>query len=313
MISTRNAYGDWLAENGENKDIVVVDADLSASTKTNQFAAKYPGRFFDVGAAEQNLIAFSSGLSLGGKRVFASSFSYFETARAWDQIRNLLAHDKLNVAMISSHGGLSCASDGPSHQALEELAIMRVLPNMQVILPCDAEETKNALDAIMKGHGPFYMRLRRENEHILEKNYDFKLGKAEVMREGSDVSMVTTGAMVYFTLQAAEALASQGVDAEVISVHTIKPFDEAAIIKSAKKTGAVLTVEQHQVAGGLGGLVAETLSESYPTLMNRMGVQDSFSETARTYNELLVHHKLTSPDITAAAQTLIEKAKFAAK
>ena len=309
MISTRDAYGEWLAENGGNKDIVVVDADLSASTRTNKFSAKYPERFFDVGAAEQNLMAFSSGLALGGKRVFASSFAYFQTARAWDQIRNLVAHDKLNVAMVSSHGGLSCASDGASHMAIEELAILRVIPNMQIIVPCDAEETKNALDMIMESQGAFYMRLRREKEHILEKNYDFKLGKAEVMREGSDVSMVATGGMVYYTLKDAEALAAKGVDAEVISVHTIKPFDEAAVIKSARKTGAMLTVEQHQVAGGLGGLVAETLSESYPTLMKRMGVNDSFSETARTYNELLVHHKLTSADIQAAAQTLIQKAR----
>jgi len=309
MISTRDAYGEWLAEKGGNKDMVVVDADLSASTRTNKFAAKYPERFFDVGAAEQNLMAFSSGLALGGKRVFASSFAYFQTARAWDQIRNLVAHDKLNVAMVSSHGGLSCASDGASHMAIEELAILRVIPNMQIIVPCDAEETKNALDMIMESQGAFYMRLRREKEHILEKNYDFKLGKAEVMREGSDVSMVATGGMVYYTLKAAEALAAKGVDAEVISVHTIKPFDEASVIKSARKTGAVLTVEQHQVAGGLGGLVAETLSESYPTLMRRMGVNDSFSETARTYNELLVHHKLTSTDIQAAAETLIEKAR----
>ncbi len=309
MISTRDAYGEWLAENGGNKDMVVVDADLSASTRTNKFAAKYPERFFDVGAAEQNLMAFSSGLALGGKRVFASSFAYFQTARAWDQIRNLVAHDKLNVAMVSSHGGLSCASDGASHMAIEELAILRVIPNMQIIVPCDAEETKNALDMIMESQGAFYMRLRREKEHILEKNYDFKLGKAEVMREGSDISMVATGGMVYYTLKAAEALAAKGVDAEVISVHTIKPFDEAAIIRSARKTGAVLTVEQHQVAGGLGGLVAETLSESYPTLMQRMGVNDSFSETARTYNELLVHHKLTSADIQSAAETLKEKAR----
>jgi transketolase len=309
MIATRNAYGDWLSENGENKDIVVVDADLSASTKTNQFAAKYPDRFFDVGAAEQNLIAFSSGLALGGKKVFSSSFAYFQTARAWDQIRNLVAHDKLNVALVSSHGGLSCAADGASHMALEDLAIMRVIPNMQVIVPCDAEETKTALDTIMKSQGPFYMRLRREKEHILEKNYDFKLGIAEVMRDGSDVSIVATGGTVYYSLQAAEALAAKGFEAEVISVHTIKPFDEAAIIKSAKKTSAVLTVEQHQVAGGLGGLVAETLSENNPTLMKRMGVDDAFSQTARTYNELLVHHGLTSSDIQAAAQTLIEKAR----
>lgn len=309
MIATRNAYGDWLAEKGGNNDIVVVDADLSASTKTNQFASAYPERFFDVGAAEQNLIAFASGLALGGKKVFASSFAYFQTARAWDQIRNLVAHDKLNVALVASHGGLSCASDGASHQALEELAVMRVIPNMRIIVPCDAEETRTALDVVMDNHGPFYMRLRREKEHIIDKNYEFKLGKAEVMHEGSDVSIVTTGAMVYYSLKAAESLVANGIDAEIISVHTIKPFDEETVLKSAKKTGAVLTVEQHQVAGGLGGLVAETLSEKYPTLIKRMGVDDAFSESARTYEELLVHHGLTSPDIVAAAQTLIEKAR----
>ncbi len=309
MIATRNAYGEWLAANGDNTDIVVVDADLSASTKTNAFAEKYRERFFDVGAAEQNLVAFASGLALGGKKVFASSFAYFETARAWDQIRNLVAHDKLNVAMVASHGGLHCASDGASHQALEELAIMRVIPNMTVIIPCDAEETKHALDALIKSPGPAYMRLRREKENILEKNYTFKLGKAETMKEGTDVSIITTGSMVYYSLEAAKKLAVKGVEAEVINIHTLKPLDEEAIIKTAKKTGAVLTVEQHQVAGGLGGAVTEVLSENHPTLVKRMGVNDTFSETARKYEELLQHHGLTTGDIVASAQTLLEKAR----
>ena len=309
MSATRNAYGDWLVENGENKDIVVVDADLSGSTKTNSFAAKYKERFFDVGIAEQNLITFASGLALGGKHAFASSFAYFATARAWDQIRNVMAHDKLNVSIVASHGGLHCASDGATHQSLEELAIMRVIPNMRVIVPCDAEETKHALDALMDSPGPSYMRLRREKEAILEKNYKFKLGEAATMREGKDVSIIATGSMVHFSLEAAKLLAEKGVDAEVINIHTLKPLDEAAIIKTAKKTGAVLTVEQHQVAGGLGGAVSEVLSENHPTLVKRMGVKDTFSETARTYVELLKHHKLMPEDIAASAQQLIEKAK----
>jgi transketolase len=305
MSATRNAYGDWLVENGENKDIVVVDADLSGSTKTNGFAAKYKERFFDVGIAEQNLITFAAGLALGGKHAFASSFSYFATARAWDQIRNVMAHDKLNVSIVTSHGGLHCASDGATHQALEELAIMRVIPNMRVIVPCDAEETKHALDALVDAPGPSYMRLRREKEAILEKNYEFKLGKAATMREGSDLSIIAIGSMVHFSLEAAKLLAKEGVDAEVINVHTIKPLDDDAIIKTAKKTGSVLTVEQHQVAGGLGGAVTELLSETVPTLTYRMGVQDTFSETARTYKELLVHHGLMPEDIASTAQALL--------
>lgn len=309
MIATRNAYGEWLVENGENTDIVVVDADLSGSTKTNGFAAKYKERFFDVGIAEQNLITFAAGLALGGKHAFASSFSYFATSRAWDQIRNVVAHDKLNVSIVTSHGGLHCASDGATHQALEELAIMRVIPIMRVIIPCDAEETKHALDALMKSPGPAYMRLRREKEAILEKNYEFKLGEAVTMREGSDISIIATGSMVHYSLEAAKLLAEKGLEAEVINIHTLKPLDEAAIIKTSKKTGAVLTVEQHQLAGGLGGAVSEVLSENHPTLVKRMGVKDTFSETARKYEELLAHHGLMPKDIAAAAQKLNEKAR----
>lgn len=307
MKSTRNAYGEWLVKNGENKDIVVVDADLAGSTKTAMFAKEYPERFFDVGIAEQNLITFSGGLALGGKTVFASSFAYFITGRAWDQIRNVVAHDKLNVHMVASHGGLHCASDGASHQSLEELAIIRVMPNMKVIVPCDAEETQNALDALLTEKGPSYMRLRRENEQILEKNYEFKLGKAATMREGKDISIIATGSMVHYSLEAAMILAEKGVEAEVINIHTLKPLDEEAIVKSAKKTGVVLTVEQHQLIGGLGGAVSEVLSEKHPTKVKRMGVNDTFSETARTYNELLVHHGLTAEDIASSALKLVNK------
>lgn len=307
MSATRNAYGEWLVENGDDKNIVVVDADLAGSTKTAMFAKEYPERFFDVGIAEQNLITFAGGLALGGKHAFASTFAYFATARAWDQIRNVVAHDKLNVSIVTSHGGLHCASDGATHQSIEDLAIMRVIPNMRVIVPCDAEETKHALDALTKSHGPTFMRLRREKEAILEKNYEFKIGKAATMREGKDISIIATGSMVHFSLEAAKLLAEKGIDAEVINMHTIKPLDEDAIIKTAKKTGVVLTVEQHQLAGGLGGAVSEVLSENHPTLVKRMGVNDRFSETARTYVELLVHHGLMPEDISATAQSLIKK------
>ncbi len=309
LKGTRDAYGEWLQENGANTDIVVVDADLSASTRTNKFSAKYNERFFDVGAAEQNLVAFSAGLALGGKKVFASSFAYFETGRAWDQIRNLVAHDKLDVQLVASHGGLSCASDGASHQAIEDLAITRVIPNLKVLVPCDAEETKNTLDTVMGIKGPSYMRLRREKEPILEKNYEYKLGQIEVMHEGSDITITAIGSQVNFAVQAAEKLAEAGVSAEVLNVHTLKPLDKQTLIKSAKKTGRVLSTEQHQIHGGLGGAVAEVLSEHYPTPMKIMGVEDTFGETARTQLEVLIHHRLTADHIAASAQELIEKTR----
>jgi transketolase len=306
---TRDAYGEWLKENGANKKIVVVDADLSASTRTNKFSPDYPERFFDVGAAEQNLVAFSAGLALGGKKVFASSFAYFETGRAWDQIRNLIAHDKLDVQLVASHGGLSCASDGASHQALEDLAITRVIPNLKVLVPCDAEETKHALDAVMEMTGPTYMRLRRDKEPVLEKDYTYKLGKVATMRHGSDLTIVAIGSQVNYAVEAAKVLVGEGIDAEVLNVHTLKPLDREAIVESAKKTGRVLTTEQHQVNGGLGGAVAEVLSEEYPTPMKIMGVKDTFSETAREQSELIVHHGLTPEHIAEAARGLIKKTR----
>jgi transketolase len=309
MSETRGAYGEWLKENGANKKIVVVDADLSASTRTNKFAAEYPERFFDVGAAEQNLVAFAAGLALGGKKVFASSFAYFETGRAWDQIRNLIAHDKLDVQLVASHGGLSCASDGASHQALEDLAITRVIPNLKVLVPCDAEETKHALDTIMEITGPTYMRLRREKEPVLEKNYEYKLGKVATMKEGSDVTLAAIGSQVNFAVEAAKMLADEGVDAEVLNVHTLKPLDRETIVKSARKTGGVLTTEQHQVNGGLGGAVAEVLAEEYPTPMKMMGVKNTFSETARKQSELVAHHGLTAEHIAEAARVLLMKTR----
>ena len=309
LKGTRDVYGEWLQENGGNKDIVVVDADLSASTRTSKFSTKYPERFFNVGVAEQNLAAFSAGLALGRKKVFASSFAYFETGRAWDQIRNLIAHDKLDVQLVASHGGLSCAADGASHQAIEDLAITRVIPNLIVLVPCDAEETKNMLDTIMSIKGPSYLRLRREKEPILEKDYEYKMGKIEILNEGSDLTIAAIGSQVNFAVSAAEKLADEGLNVEVLNVHTLKPLDKEAIVRSAKKTGRVLSTEQHQVIGGLGGAIAETLSEHYPTPMKIMGVEDTFGETARTQLEILIHHGLTTDHIATSAQELIEKTR----
>ena len=308
MKATRVAYGEWLVKAGErHPEIVVVDADLSASTMTKGFSEAYPRRFFNVGSAEQNLVSFSAGLALGGKRVFTSSFAIFETGRAWDQVRNVVAHDKLNVALIASHGGFSCAADGASHQALEDIALMRVIPNMRVVMPCDPEETVNALDAIMETRGPVYMRLRREKEPNLEKPYSFKLGRGEEMRGGGDVTLVASGMLVLNSLKAAEMLAASGLDARVLNIHTIKPLDEGILVKAAKETGALVTVEEHQVIGGLGGAVCEALSEKAPAPVLRLGVRDVFGQSSRTMDELLDLHGLTPEKIAASAENVIKK------
>jgi transketolase len=310
MKATRDAYGDWLKEAGKiNKDIVVVDSDLSESTKTNVFAKDFPIRFIDVGSAEQNLVDISAGLALGGKRVFASSFAIFETGRAWDQIRNVVSHDELNVTLVSTHAGLSCAADGASHQALEDIALMRVIPNMKVIVPCDAEETKNALDALLKIQGPAYIRLRREKEPIIDKKYDFKLGKAESLRDGNDLALVATGMMVSYSLKAADILKDKGIEASVINVHTIKPLDSDKLYKVAKETGMIVTVEEHSIFGGLGGAVSEAVSEGYPVPIHKIGVNDTFGQSARSFEPLLKAYGLTPEQIAEASEKHIKKMK----
>jgi transketolase len=308
--ATRDAYGEWLVEAGKtNRDIVVVDADLAESTKTIMFGKAYPDRFFDVGAAEQNLIDVAAGLSIGGKRAFASSFAYFLTGRAWDQIRNIVAHDNLNVCLVASHGGLSAAADGASHLALQDVALMRVIPNMRVIVPVDAEETKNALDAALKTGGPFYLRLRRDKEPILQKAYQFKLGKAEIMRDGEDVTLIAFGPMVDASLKAATILKEMMIDARVLNIHTVKPLDGDALEAAAKATGAVLTVEDHSVLGGLGGAVAESLSEKYPVLITRLGIPDVYAGSSRNADSYLKEFGLTPDGIAARAEQIVENRK----
>jgi len=301
--ATREAYGEWLVENGKtNRDIVVVDADLAESTKTILFGKAYPDRFFDVGAAEQNLIDVAAGLAIGGKRAFASSFAYFLTGRAWDQIRNIVAHDNLNVCLVASHGGFSAAADGASHLALQDVALMRVIPNMRVVVPVDAEETRNALDAAMVAGGPFYMRLRRDKEPILPKGYRFKVGKAETMRDGSDLTIAAFGPMVDASLKAAVILKEKKIDARVINVHTVKPLDGETLVSAAKATGTIVTVEDHSVLGGLGGAVAEALSEEYPVHVHRLGAPDVYGGSSRNSDSFLKEFGLTPDQIAATAE-----------
>jgi transketolase len=308
--ATREAYGEWLVEAGKtNKDIVVVDADLAESTKTIVFGKAYPDRFFDVGAAEQNLIDVAAGLAIGGKRAFASSFAYFLTGRAWDQIRNIVAHDNLNICLVASHGGFSAAADGASHLALQDVALMRVIPSMRVVVPADAEETKNALDAAIAAGGPFYMRLRRDKEPILQKGYKFKLGKAETMYDGSDVTIAAFGQMVDSSLKAAAILKEKKIAARVVNVHTVKPLDSEALVAAAKATGSVVTVEDHSTIGGLGGAVAEVLSEKYPVPVKRLGAPDVWGGSSRNSDSFLKEFGLTPEQIAASAEQAAKKRK----
>jgi transketolase len=301
--ATRDAYGEWLVETGKtNKHIVVVDADLAESTKTILFAKAYPDRFFDVGAAEQNLIDVAAGLAIGGKRAFASSFAYFLTGRAWDQIRNIVAHDKLDICLVASHGGFSAAADGASHLALQDVALMRVIPEMRVIVPVDAEETRNALDTAIAEGGPFYLRLRRDKEPILQKGYRFKLGKAETMREGSDVTIAAYGPMVDVSLKAAAILKEKNIEARVMNVHTVKPLDGEALATAAKATGTVVTVEDHSVYGGLGSAITEALCERYPVPVCRLGAPDVFGGSSRNPDAFLKEFGLTPEAIAASTE-----------
>ena len=306
--ATREAYGEWLVETGKtNKDIVVVDADLAESTKTILFAKAHPDRFFDVGAAEQNLIDVAAGLAIGGKRAFASSFAYFLTGRAWDQIRNIVAHDNLNVCLVASHGGFSAAADGASHLALQDVALMRVIPNMRVVIPADAEETRNALDAAIASGGPFYLRLRRDKEPILQKSYRFKLGRAETMRDGTDVTIAAYGSMVDASLKAAAILKEKKIEARVLNVHTVKPLDTESLTAAARATGSVITVEDHSILGGLGGAVAEALSESYPVPVKRLGAPDVYGGSSRNTDSFLKEFGLTPEGIAASAEQVCRR------
>ncbi len=307
-IATRDAYGEALAELGAiNDKVVVLDADLSKSTKTNDFKKVYPERFFNLGIAEQNLLGTAAGFAAAGKIPFASSFAVFAVGRAYDQIRNSIAYPNLNVKIAATHAGLTVGEDGGSHQMLEDIALMRAVPNMTVIVPADGVETKQVVMAAAEHQGPVYIRLGRPKVPVLlGDDYKFEIGKGVVLKEGTDVTLVGTGIMVSKAMEAADLLAADGISAAVVNISTIKPLDNALITEMAQKTGAVVTAEEHNIYGGLGSAVAEVLVETCPVPMARVGVEDKFGESGLP-DELLEKYGLTAANIAAKAKAVIAK------
>ncbi|NHI92308.1 MAG: transketolase family protein [Candidatus Lokiarchaeota archaeon] len=306
LENCRVAYGKKIVELGhKNKDIIVLDGDLSTSTKTIYFWKEFPDRFFDIGIAEQNLIGISAGLAASGKIVFASSYSIFILGRGFEQIRNTVAHDNLNVKIVASHAGVTVGQDGSSHQAIEDIALIRSLPNFHIYVPADSVETEFIIEEIIKNKSPTYVRICRIDLPVLfDKDFKFKLNKGIIIREGADISIISMGLMVHKALEAAEKLEKIGINAEVINMSSIKPIDSKLIIKSAKKTGAVITAEEHNIIGGLGSAVAEVLVENQPTIMKRIGIQDEFGQSGDPY-ELLKHYGLTTEKILDESKKLI--------
>ncbi|NBJ16687.1 MAG: transketolase family protein [Dehalobacter sp. 4CP] len=308
-IATRDAYGKTLVQlGGENKDIVVLDADLSKSTKTADFAKVFPKRFINIGIAEQNLMGVSAGLAAAGKIPFASTFAIFATGRAFEQIRNSIAYPKLNVKIAATHAGISVGEDGASHQAVEDVALMRSVPNMTVLVPADAEETSQVIKAAAAYQGPVYIRLGRLALPVLfdSSSYQFEIGKANVLKDGKDAVIIANGLMVAEALKAVSELSGQGYDVAVVNCASVKPLDKQTIIQIAQQTGAVVTAEEHSIIGGLGSAVAEVLSENCPVPLCRVGVNDVFGESGRP-DELLVKYHLTAKDIVEAVRRVIAK------
>ncbi len=305
--ATRDAYGKALVElGGINDKIVVLDADLAAATKTGMFKKAYPDRFFDSGIAESNMMGVAAGLATTGYTVFASTFAMFAAGRAYEQVRNSIAYPHLNVKIGATHAGISVGEDGASHQCCEDIALMRVIPGMVIINPADDIEARAAVFAAAEYEGPVYMRFGRlAVPRIFDESYKFELGKAVTLRGGSDVTIIATGLMVNEAIEAAKALADEGISAEVINIHTIKPLDKEAVIRSAAKTGAVVTAEEHSIIGGLGGAVAEALCESgKPVPVVRLGVNDVFGRSGPAV-ELLHIYGLDAQNIVAKAKQAI--------
>ena len=310
-MSTREAYGLKLAELGaENKNIVVLDADLSGSTYTSCFSKKFPERFFNVGIAEQNMVRIAAGLAASGKIAVASTFAIFASGRAFDQIRTSVCYGNLNVKIGASHAGLATGEDGPSHHATEDIALMRILPNMKVICPADKIETMQAVECMINSKGPFYLRTCRAKTPVyFGKNYEFKLGKGTIAEEGRDVAIIATGKMLFEALKAREELKKEKIDACVIDIASIKPIDEKLIVQKAKEIGLIITAEDHQINGGLGGAVCEVLSENYPCKVARIGVKDKFTESA-TGDDLYKKYGLSYNWIVDKAKEEIKNRKI---
>lgn len=306
-IATREAYGNALASLGEKyTDFVVLDADLAAATKTGVFKKKYPERFFDCGIAEADMVGVAAGLAASGKTVFASSFAMFAAGRAFEQIRNSVGYPHLNVKIGATHAGISVGEDGATHQCNEDIALMRTIPGMAIVNPADGIEAAAAVEAAINTKGPFYLRFGRYAvPYLYDENYKFELGKGVKLKDGKDVTIIATGLMVHLALEAANTLAAEGIDAEVINIHTIKPLDKDMVVASAKKTGAVVTAEEHSVIGGLGGAVCETLSENAPVPVLRVGVEDRFGMSGKV-PELLNEYGLTAENIAEKARAAVK-------
>ncbi|MFA5353320.1 MAG: transketolase family protein [Thermodesulfovibrionales bacterium] len=297
-VATRDAYGDTLLELGKRDErVVVLDADLSGSTKTSKFAKAFPGRFFNMGVSEQDLIGTASGLSLTGKIAFASTFAIFETGRAWDQVRQTICYCGLNVKLVATHGGITVGEDGASHQALEDVALMRVIPNMTVIVPADGFETQQVIDTVAEHDGPVYVRLGRSKvPAVMPAGYTFRIGKAHTFHLGKDANIVANGIMVAAALSARETLAKDGLDVGVISMPTVKPLDTEALTAAAEASRLMVTAEEHSVIGGLGSAVSEFLSETNPVRIMKIGTRDTFGRSGKP-DELLAFYGLTADDI----------------
>ena len=310
-VATREAYGKALAELSKvNKDIVVLDADLSKSTKTADFKAVCPERFFNMGIAECNMMGVAAGLSTCGKIPFVSTFAMFAAGRAFEQIRNSICYPKLNVKVCATHAGLTVGEDGASHQTVEDLSLMRSIPNMVVLSPADDIETEAAIKAIADYNGPCYVRLGRLPVNTINNlsNYKFEIGKGIVVSEGLDATIVATGIMVEAAIEAKEALEKEGINVRVINIHTIKPMDDEILVSAAKETGVIVTAEEHSIIGGLGSAVSEVLSEKYPVPVLKVGVMDTFGESGKP-EELLKAYGLTSNDIINKVKNAIKLKK----
>ena len=308
--SPRKAYGETLVELGkEREDIVVLDADLSTSTKTATFGKEFPQRFFNVGLQEQNMMGIAAGLARSGKTVFASSFAVFATGRAYDQVRQSIAYPALNVKIVATHGGITVGEDGASHQMIEDIGLMCGLPNMRVIVPVDSNEVRRVIRFVASEDGPFYVRLTRTAlPNLTSEDDKFKFGKGFVMRDGSDATIIAMGIEVSYALLAADMLKKEGYDIRVINMSTVKPIDRDTIIKFARETGAMLTVEDHNIYNGLGSRVAEVLVENYPVPMHRHGMKDVFGRSGR-WDALLEYYGMDDKGIAKEMQEFLKEVK----
>ena len=306
--SIRGQYGETLAVLGEKyKDIVVLDADLSGSTKTNVFAKKFPDRFFNMGVAEQDMIGTAAGLAAAGKMPFASTFAIFAAGRAWEPIRQSIAYSNLNVKIVASHGGITVGEDGGSHQSIEDIALMRILPNMTVIVPADATEMRKVLETIVDYKGPVYVRSSRiEFPVFYDDTYTFTIGKGDVIREGTDTTILACGFMVHQALAAGDLLAKRGIYPRIINMSTIKPIDTALLVEAARETGGIVTAEEHSIIGGLGSAVAEVVSEAWNVPIKRVGVPDRFGTSGKP-QELLAYFGLTPENIERSVLEVLGK------